>query len=187
MHDSPLAAIHGIEAVGCIALPDTPGNGKRAKPEFFLAKQPEVIGIKAQVGVLVRTHFQHFLRQLLQSKQGLAFVGHQARDVRTLELHDQSRPLEIGLYLIAVIEVEVDIEICCVQDAVEEVFNLIPDGGDVVFSFAHEFWTPGYFFFLAGGAAGTTGETKALLKKYCWKMPTTLPVSQYNTSPLDAL
>src|SRR5436305_14826914 len=43
---------------------------------------------------------------------------------------------------------------------------------------------PPFFNGTRGGAGTTTGES-VLLKNHCCAMPTTLPVSQYNTSPAD--
>ena len=72
-----------------------------------------------------------------------------------------------------------------IKNAVQKVLDMVPDGCDVVFASAHGFNAAGYFF-LTIVATGMGGGA-ALLKKYCWKMPTILPVSQYNTRPLGAL
>jgi hypothetical protein len=164
MNHTPLAAVHGIEAVGGIALPDTSGNSKRAKPEFFLAEQPEVVGVKAQERVLVGGHPQHLLRQLLKRKQGLTLVSHQVGDVRALELNDQGRSLEISLYLVAVVKIEVDVEIGCVKDAVEEILDLVPDTGNVVFFSAHEL-CGARLLLLPGGWGGGNRRDSGLIKE----------------------
>jgi hypothetical protein len=195
MKDPAFTRGHRVKPVWGVRLPDPLGDGECRNAQLLLAEQAVVVGVETEQGVFVGGHVQDFLRQLLQRQHRLALVGHQEANIGALEFDDEGGLLEVVSDFVAVQQVVGDVEVHGVKDNIEELLDFVADGIDGVFApVAHGGRRWGsfrcHFFFFFDCAVVWTGAGAAmgwvLLKKYCCTMPTTLPVSQYNTRPLDA-
>ena len=153
-----------------------------AHPQFFDAQSTAVVGIEADLRMILRRHAQGFLSQLLQGQQHFPFVGEQHIDVGTGELHHDLRIFEIRMRGFALRHDVFDIEVGRVQYWFEEIF-------DERAGFSNRIFLVGQgqllLFFLETTLA-TCGGGEMRFNAHCCTTATMFPVNQYSTNPDDA-
>ena len=133
--------------------------------------------------MIVGVHTEQLHGDQFQSQQQFSLVGQQHVDIAAVELHHQIRVLKLGVALVARSDLKRKIKTCAGDDLIEERF-------DARSGFVNRILCRQAFFFpsleVIAGVFNTVFSGAVLLKNHCWAMPTTLLVSQYNTSPEEA-
>src|SRR5580692_2132560 len=133
--------------------------------------------------MIVGVQPQRFLRYQFERQQQLRPICQQQFHVAALEFDDNVRVFKIRMAVISGFDGEVQIELAAGDNLTKKLL-------DPRTSFMHRILGIQALFLpslaIAFLAAATSTGPAVLLKNHCWASPTILPVSQYNTSPLDA-
>ena len=128
-------------------------------------------------------HPQQFHGHEFKRQQQFSFICKEQIDVATLELDDEIGIFVFRIAVVAWSDFEGQVEAGIADDLVEERFDARSGLVNRVLS-RQAFFLPSLCE--VGGVLITMLGVEVLLKNHCCAMPTTLLVSQYNTSPLDA-
>lgn len=154
-----------------------------ANPQFFNAQRAVIVRVEGNTRMIVGVKPQHFLCYQFQSEQKLGAVAQQQIHIRTPELDENIGVLKIRVAVIARLNRESQMKPGVPDNPAKKSFNSWT-------RFLYRILGTQTLFlplpFCGRRATGVplTG-TNVLLKNHCCAMPTRLPVSQYNTSPLD--
>lgn len=130
-------------------------------------------------------HPQHFHSQMLESHQQFGTILQQKLGIRSLKFHHDFGVLEIGVYVLPFRDFERQSEAGILKNRLEKALNTWTYAGNLILFLVHPYLFEIFFCWIFG--ASITGAGVYLLIKNCCAMPTRLPVSQYNTRPLDML
>ncbi len=181
---APLSAVQRIEPERGARVLHFFGSGQRADAQFFDAQRPIVVRVERDARVIVGVQAQHLLRHQFQREQKLGPIGQQQIHVGTLELDDDVGVFEIRMAVVSGFDGKVQIELPIGDHLTQK---LLDPGTSFINRILgiQALFLPSFTIAFFAAATASTGAA-VLLKNHCWASPTTLPVSQYNTSPLDA-
>ena len=189
MDDAAFAAIHRIEVKWPARLLHIFGGGQGAEAQFLNTQRPVIVSIESHSRVVLRRYAQCLHRQQFQSKQQLRPVFKKQVDIGSGELDDDVRVLDVRLRVLANPNIEGQVETGDTQNRPKKILDPRLDARDSILFF--QLCLPQAYllkvFFNAGFGAAITGAGVYLLINICCRIPTKLPVSQYNTKPLDIL
>src|SRR5580658_3271315 len=133
--------------------------------------------------MIVGVETQNLLRDQFQSEQELRTVSQQQLHVAASELDENVRIFEVRVTVVAGLDRELQIEPAIGDDLTEK---LLDPGTSLVNRILgiQALFLPSFAITFFATARASTGAA-VLLKNHCWASPTMLPVSQYNTTPLD--
>jgi hypothetical protein len=177
------AAVHRIKAERRACVLYLLGGGQCADAQLFDPQSAVIVGVEGNARMVVRVEAQHLLGDEFQGKQELGSICQQQFDVSPFEFYDNVGIFEVRMAVIAGFNAEIELEAGPGDDLTEKLLD--PRAGIVnrILGIQARFLPSlAIAFFVAAASTGAA----VLLKNHCWAMPTILPVSQYNTSPLDA-
>ena len=145
-----------------------------------------IVRVEAQTRVLIARHAEDLHGEMLEREHYFRFVGNQRVDILTRKTHYQIGGFERVMSGLTVCDFKLYLQTGKGQNPMQKLFYLRPGFGNGIFDIAHVI-SRHYFRFLGTGltsmTVGAGGAGIILFVTYCDKIPTKLPVSQYNTNP----
>ena len=182
VQNAALAAVQRAEVKRRVRLADAFGGGLSAHPQFFDTQRAPVVGIEANLRMILRRHAERFVRQLFQREQYFPFVRQKQIDIGTRKFHHDIGIFKIGMRRFTFGNDVFHVEVGGVQYGFEEIFDERAGFGNRIFLVGQV----QLLLFLLETAFVTTGIGEMRFSAHCCATATTLPVNQYSTSPDDA-
>ena len=185
MNHAALAAVHGIELEILSRAVDFLGRRQRAQAQFLDAQHAVIVGIEGKLAVVLRRNRQRLHRDVLERQQQFGAIGQQQVYIVAREPDNQFRIFDFGVRGIPCGNLEIQFKSPALKTGRRNCSILGPVSAGVYLASLK-----GYFllllFLTSFAGTGTSGLGTNLFNSHCCAIPTKLPVSQYNTSPLEA-